>query len=153
MNVLKEYILPCLYAFFCCAGFCIVYNMRGKKLFYAPLGGVIGWLVYLLTNSLQNEMLQFFLAAVAFSIYAEIMARVQRAPVTCYLLPALLPLVPGGGIYYTMECSINGDIQGFMETGLHTIGLAGALALGVVVVSSVTRLYGAVHDSRNAEDA
>ena len=138
--ILKEYVLPCVYAFVACAGFCFVYNLRGKQLIFAPLGGAVGWLTYLLTAFLENETIQFFLAAMALAVYAEIMARVHKAPVTCYLLVALLPLVPGGGIYYTMEHCINGDTEAFLETGLHTLGLAGALAMGVVVVSSVARL-------------
>ncbi|MGI5856486.1 MAG: threonine/serine exporter family protein [Candidatus Merdivicinus sp.] len=139
-TVLREFVLPGLYAFVACAGFCVIFNLRGKQLFFAPLGGTVGWITYLLTAGLRNETLQFFLAAVALAVYSEIMARVHRAPVTCYLLVALLPLVPGGGIYYTMEHCINGDTEAFLETGLHTLGLAGALALGVVVVSSVARL-------------
>lgn len=138
--ILKEYVLPCVYAFVACAGFCFVYNLRGKQLIFAPLGGAVGWLTYLLMAFLENETIQFFLAAMALAVYAEIMARVHKAPVTCYLLVALLPLVPGGGIYYTMEHCINGDTEAFLETGLHTLGLAGALAMGVVVVSSVARL-------------
>lgn len=140
MEFLREYALPLLYSFGACAGFCILFNLRGKKVFFAALGGAVSWLVYLLTRGLGSETVQFFLAAMAVAAYAEIMARIQRAPVTCYLLPALLPLVPGGGIYYTMEHCLNGDTQAFLETGLHTLGLAGALALGVVVVSTAARL-------------
>ena len=85
----------------------------------------------------------------ALAAYSEVLARVQKAPVTVYLLTALLPLVPGGGIYYTMERCLKGDTQGFLETGLHTLGLAGALALGVLLVSSSVRL---VHFIRHPGD-
>ena len=69
------------------------------------------------------------------------MARVNRAPVTGFLLVGLLPLVPGGGIYYTMEYGISGDTINFLQTGLHTFGIAGSLALGILVVSSIVRFY------------
>lgn len=139
--ILKDYLLPAFYSFVACAGFCFVCNIRGKQLFFAALGGGVAWLAYLVTGLfLANEAIRYFLAAVVFSAYAEIMARIYRAPVTCYLLIALIPLVPGGGIYYTMEHCVNGDTQAFLETGLHTLGLAGALALGVVVVSTLFRL-------------
>ena len=59
-------------------------------------------------------------------------------PVTSYLLVALFPLVPGGGIYYTMEHALNGDTELFLDTLMHTLGLAGALAVGVMVVSVTT---------------
>lgn len=133
--------MPCIYAFAACAAFSIAFNMRGKTLIFASLGGALGWFVYLLFNPLQNDILQFFLATVAISIYSEIMARVHKAPVTGYLLVALLPMVPGGGIYYTMEYCIIGNTDLFLETGLHTLGIAGALALGILLVSSFVRLW------------
>ena len=69
------------------------------------------------------------------------MARLRRKPATGYLLVALFPLVPGGGIYYTMEYCIAGNTDLFLETGLHTLGVAGVLALGVLLVSSVVRMF------------
>ncbi len=149
MAFLTDYLLPGVYAYGTCAGFCLLFNIRGKKLFSAPMGGVVAWEVYLLTGWTGNEILQFFLAAMALAAYSEVLARVQKAPVTVYLLTALLPLVPGGGIYYTMERCLKGDTQGFLETGLHTLGLAGALALGVLLVSSSVRL---VHFIRHPGD-
>ena len=107
----------------------------------ASLGGALGWFVYLLCSPVQNDILQFFLGTVALSIYSEIMARVEKTPVTGYLLVALLPMVPGGGIYYTMEYCIIGNTDMFLETGLHTLGIAGALAMGILLVSSFVRLW------------
>ena len=68
------------------------------------------------------------------------MARLRRCPVTSYLLVALFPLVPGGGIYYTMEHAMSGETSLFLESLLHTLGLAGALAVGVLMVASLARL-------------
>ena len=52
------------------------------------------------------------------------MARLRKCPVTSYLLVALFPLVPGGGICYTMEHALNGDTELFLDTLMHTLGLA-----------------------------
>jgi uncharacterized membrane protein YjjB (DUF3815 family) len=136
-----NYVLPCFYAFAACLAFSIVFNMRGKILLFASFGGAVGWLVYLLFGFLQNDIFQFFLATVAISVYSEIMARIHKVPVTGYLLVALLPLVPGGGIYYTMEYCIIGNTELFLETGLHTLGIAGALAMGILLISSFVRLW------------
>ena len=67
------------------------------------------------------------------------MARVIRCPATGNLLVALLPLVPGGGIYYAMRYCVDGQIQLFLQTMLHTLGVAAALAAGVMVSFSVSR--------------
>ena len=134
--------LPCFYGFVACMAVCIVFNVRGKRIFFTSLGGAIGWFVYLLFRPLQNDIVQFFIATVAITVYSEIMARIHKVPVTGFLLIALLPMVPGGGIYYTMEYCIAGNTQMFLETGLHTLGIAGALALGILLVSSLNRLWG-----------
>ncbi len=140
--------MPCVYAFGACAACCITFNMRGKSLVLSSLGGALGWFVYLLCAPSQNDILQFFIATIAISIYSEWMARVQKAPVTGYLLIALLPMVPGGGIYYTMEYGIIGNTDMFIETGLHTLGIAGSLAMGILLVSSFVRLVHMIKASR-----
>ena len=41
MAFLTDYLLPGVYAYGTCAGFCLLFNIRGKKLFSAPMGGVV----------------------------------------------------------------------------------------------------------------
>jgi len=141
MELLETYVLPFLFAFVASAGFAVIFNNHGLGIFICALGGGLGWLTYLLTAPiLHSEISQSFAAAVSISIYAEVMARVRKCPVTGYLLVAFFPLVPGGGIYYTMEHAINGEIDLFLTSFLHTLGIAGALAMGVLTVSSSVRL-------------
>ena len=67
------------------------------------------------------------------------MARIRRCPVTGYQLVALLPLVPGGGIYYAMGYCLEGDTEQFLSALLGTLGMAAALAVGVILASSLFR--------------
>ena len=69
------------------------------------------------------------------------MARVRKRPVTAYLLISVFPLVPGAGIYYTMQYAIQGDASRFLSRGMHTLGLSGALALGILLVSTAMRMW------------
>lgn len=132
--------LACLWAFFACVGFCLLFNIRGKDIFFTALGGSLGWLVYLLLNFLANDIFQFFLATTATAVYSEIMARVFKKPATEYQVVALLPMVPGGGIFYTMEYCVIGNNAMFSQTGLHTLGISGALAMGILLVSTLFRI-------------
>lgn len=135
------YFLPCLWAFLACLGFCVILNVRSGVLICC-VGSALGWLVYLLVSaSGQNDLISNFLAAVAVSVYAEIMARIRRCPVTGYLLIAFLPLVPGAGIYNTMKYAVQGDVDMFLDQGLHTLGIAVCLSVGVLVVSSGVRMF------------
>ena len=135
-----DILLPCLYAFLACIAFSIWYNVSLKRIPLTCLGGALGWMTYLLLD-IPSDVVKYLIATVVISIYAEIMARICKVPVTLFLTTAVLPLVPGGGMYYTMEYCVQGEMQLFAETGLHTLALAGAIALGIMLVSSLVRMW------------
>ncbi|MNO98746.1 hypothetical protein D3C76_905000 [compost metagenome] len=64
----------------------------------------------------------------------------MKTPVTTFVICALIPLVPGGGMYYTMYEVVQGNIDKALSLGLETLASAGALALGIIFVSTLTRL-------------
>lgn len=141
MKEIILYYLPCLWAFFACIGFGLVFNIQGVGNVVCGLGGGIGWFVYLWVLSMgTSDIFAGFLAAMVIAGYSEWMARVRRCPVTGYLQVALLPLVPGAGIYYTMQYAITGDTQLFLTTLMHTFGFAAALSVGAMLMSSVLRV-------------
>ncbi|WP_294401826.1 threonine/serine exporter family protein [uncultured Clostridium sp.] len=133
-------IIQIFVSFIASLGFGIIFNIKGKNLIFAALGGGLSWFCYLCFNR-QNmsDVLAFFLSSVIFSIYSEICARVLKTPVTTIVICALIPLVPGAGMYYTMYETITGNVSGAIELGLTTIANAGSLALGVIFVSTITR--------------
>lgn len=140
MELLTGYVLPCLWAMLACVGFGLVFNIQGAGILICGLGAGLGWLVYLLSSRfLGGDIFSAFLAAVAISVYSEVMARVRRCPVTGYLQVALLPLVPGAGIYHAMQYCVEGSTQLFLSTLLHTFGFAAALSVGAMLASSVLR--------------
>jgi uncharacterized membrane protein YjjB (DUF3815 family) len=141
MDILTDYALPILYAFLGSGGFAAIFNIHREGILICAFGGGLGWLFYLLSAPLvQSDITQTFVAAVVISIYAEVMSRIRKCPVSGYQLVAIFPLVPGGGIYYTMEYAIMGDTDQFLTSFLHTLGIAGALAVGVLLVSSTVRM-------------
>ena len=66
-----------------------------------------------------SDLAQYLISTIVVSAYAEVMARVFKAPVTGFLTIGILPLVPGGGIYYTMEYCVSGQTSQVIETGTH----------------------------------
>lgn len=128
-------------AFLATFGFGIIFNIKGKKLFFASLGGAIGWFVYALSLKLNfSDLSSLFVSAIFFSIYCEIFARILKTPVTTLVICSLIPLVPGGGMYYTMLEAVNGNVSKSLDLGLNTIASAGTLALGIIFVSTITKL-------------
>lgn len=143
------YFLPCLWAFVACMGFCVIMNLRNiSGVLICCFGGTLGWLTYLVALLAgAGDLLGYFVAALVISAYAEIMARVRKCPVTGYLLISFFPLVPGAGIYHTMEYLMQGNTEMFLSQGMHTLGLAGSLAVGVLVMSSAVRVLFTVRKS------
>ena len=90
-------------------GFGVLFNIQGNKLLLAGIGGSIGGGVYsFILYQGYSEMIAMFFASIAFSLYSEVIARVIKTPVTVFIICALIPLVPGGGMYRTMLQAIQG---------------------------------------------
>lgn len=133
-------LLEVLSAFTASFAFGIIFNIKGKNLFFAAVCGALGWFVYKFSMKIgASDTMAMFFASIALSGYSEIFARILKTPVTTFVIAALIPLVPGGGMYYTMVEAINGDVMNSLEIGIETLALAGVLAIGVLLVSTTTK--------------
>ncbi|NLP29369.1 MAG: threonine/serine exporter [Clostridia bacterium] len=134
-------LLETLYSMLATLGFGVIFNIRGKNLFFASLGGAIAWFSYMFFQEINFSITTAnFMASIIIGIYSEVMARINKAPVTVYVICSLIPLVPGGGMYYTMFESITGSLDKALKLGVETLSSAGALATGVLLTSSISRL-------------
>ena len=139
-----NYALQIITAFLGSLGFSVLFNIRRTKLLIAGLGGMLSWSVYLLLGIyFDSDPIRYFFAAIFVTVYAEIFARIKKTPTTSYLVPAFIPLIPGGALYNTMKFALHNDWQSFGDTAVYTIQLALALSAGIIVVASVMRM---VHD-------
>ena len=135
-----EWFLPCLNAFLGCGAFCFIFELRRWwYILSAAVSGAVGWFVYLSLSDL-TDVSRYLLATIAVAVLSEIFARLYKTPATVFLIIGIIPLVPGGGIYYTMEALINGDLSLFVRYGMETAASAGAIAVGCSLVSSVARI-------------
>ena len=133
-------LLDALYAAAATLGFGVLFNIRGRSLGLATLGGSAGWLVYLLVFSLtQGPATSIFLAALFIGLYAEITAHIFKKPATLFIVCAIIPLVPGGGMYYSMLYALHGEADRALSTLFQTLTFAGAIAAGVALAASVSR--------------
>lgn len=136
-----------------CCGFCILFNVHGRGCVLCIIGGVATWMLYLLWGALGCDIYASNLFAALFAaLYAEVMARVRKCPSMPYLVITILPLLPGAGVYYTMSLGLEGNMMDAVAKGLETIGVAGALAVGILLVSSVFRILNRrIHGARTLE--
>ena len=149
--MIQTLILPVIYAFFSSLPYAFLFNIHGFNSVVAGLGGAFGWLAYLVSGWwFPSPIIQSLFAGIAIAAFAEVMSRVRRCPVTGFMLTAFFPVVPGGGIYYTMKYCIDGNKEMFYNKFLETLGIAGALAVGVLVVASSVRLVSAYRSHKRS---
>lgn len=76
------------------------------------------------------------------------MARVRKAPVTVFLVPGILPLLPGSFLYYAMQALMAGQMELFQHNAVTLIlvtlgiscGIVGASVLFTYCMKTLTRI-------------
>lgn len=129
-------------AFVSTIAFAIIFHTPRREYLFCGITGGLGWLGYLICMHLGiGVVAASFFATVALAWASRSFAFLRKTPVTVFLITGIFPLVPGAGIYYTMQYAIQGDAARFISRGMHTLGLSGALALGVLLVSTAMRMW------------
>lgn len=128
--------------FIACAGFAIIFNIHGFGIAICAFGGVLTWAVYCLSGYLGCDIYaSYFFATLIAALYSEIMARVRKYPAISYLVVAIFPLIPGAGVYYATSYLLQNDRGAFVQKALQTICIAGVIAVGILMVSTLVRLW------------
>lgn len=136
------------------AGFAVLFNIRRSRLVAATAGGLLSWLVFLILNKfIPNEPVNYFIVSLVMSGYAEVMARFLKTPTTTFITTTLIPLIPGGSLYYTMSYAFQSNLTMFVEKAIYTLQLAAALALGIIVSTNLTRITVSVLSKRKQSNA
>lgn len=125
-----------------CTGFFIHFNIHGKGGILCALGGMLTWLTYRLASYLTggDTIAAYFWGTVFAALYAEIMARIRKYPAISYLVISAFPLIPGAGVYYSMTYAVQGDMANFASRGTETIAIAGVMAVGILLSSTLVRI-------------
>ena len=127
------------------AGFSLLFAEPPKKIVPAVIGGMIGCACYVAAGRIEIPgVSSVFIASTAGSaactLYAEILARTMKTPATVFILPALIPLVPGGALYYTMAYLVRGDRGQAASWALDTLFICFGIAIGIILVSLAFQL-------------
>lgn len=119
-------------------GFCVLFNIRGKKLVLAVLGAALSWsLCVALEPFAPGEPARWFISAMFVALWAEVLARVMKTPATTFLIPGIIPHIPGGALYNTMRLALERQWSACLSRAFYTLRLALSLALGMIVVHSL----------------
>lgn len=119
-------------------GFAVLFNVRGKKLWLITGASAMAWMAYVLCIQRGAGVFPGLLAAtVIAALISEILARVVKAPVLMFLVPILIPLIPGGDLYRMMNCLVRGWREELAAAAGLVLAEAGAIALGIIISAAV----------------
>ena len=135
----EQAMIPVLTASIGTLGFSMLFSVPWRHLIYSVLGGTVAIVMYLIAGLFTDDVFLMNLIAMMFATaYVEIMARVRKCPVTLYLIPSVVPLVPGSGLYYTMYHMVDGDWNEVIARGKDTLLAALGISMGILIVSVFT---------------
>ncbi len=138
---LKQALIIVISGFFGACGFALLFRVRKERIFWATLGGGLVCVVYVICiKYFDHEFFQNFFPALVGAVYSEIMARLTKSPTTTFLASAIIPLVPGAKLYYTMYYFIVSNQYAFRSALTETARIAAGLAVGVILVSVLVHI-------------
>ena len=140
---METVLLQLLASFLGALGFSLIFNVEKRFLIPCSLGGILVWSAYLVASlSLGwDDLLSAACSAACCQLFAEIMARVLKAPTTTFCIPALVPLIPGGSLYRTMDAAISRDLTAFKNYGGATLKIAFGIAIGLSFASACFLIF------------
>lgn len=137
INILKLVIMGTIGT----AGFAILFSTKPSHVPFAAIGGAIATLVYVLIDEVDgNLFVSNFCATLVCVIYSNICARWLKTPSMVFITASIIPLVPGGSLFYTMSNLILGNAESAKTYGLNTLQVALGIAGGIVIESLIVSI-------------
>ena len=128
------------------AAFAVLFGVRRRHIFLAAADGLLGYAVYIMAADL-GSIPAFILASSALALFAEVAARFKKTPATVFLVSGLIPLVPGSGIYNSLLLALQNNPGESAAMLYQTLLEAGAIAVGIIMASSLLSLLPPKHRS------
>ena len=105
----------------------------------AGVVGGLGWAGYLLALQRFDPSIATFISGLIIASLSHGLARRVKAPVTLFLIPGFLPLVPGVSLYHAVYEFMKGSSLGTAHL-LNTFQVAGMIALSIFLIDSLVKM-------------
>jgi len=136
VEIIKQF----LFSFISTIGFSVLFNIPKGLIAKTGFVGGIGWIIFYITGQyLNNEIISTFFAALTVGIFGELFARYFKKPATVFIIPGIIPLVPGAGMYYTMLTLSQKDFYAAATKGTETFFIAAAISTGLIISTTLSK--------------
>lgn len=120
----------------------LAFGVPRKFLVYSAVVAAISWCVYLISlESGLDLVVSVFIATLVIAFISHTFARRFKAPVTVFLIPGILPLVPGVGTYRIVYYLIQEDGAKASFNFIQTLQIAGMIAIGIFIMDTFFKFF------------
>ncbi len=120
-------------------GFSILFKSNKSRVFCCAVGGALVVFIYAMCVRVSDNLFfQNFVPSLFATVYAEIMARVMKAPTTPILACSIIALIPGYRLYYTTYYFVTSEnMELFQSELLAMLQVAAGICVGITCVSVI----------------
>ena len=125
------------------AGNAILFNVPRSALLWSALAGLMGWAVQVRVGLTGiSPAAGALLGALTVSLTGEALARARRMPALVFVVPGILPLVPGTRAFQAMLALLRQQHTQAAIDGAQALVAAGGIAVGLLMGTALTRAWG-----------
>jgi uncharacterized membrane protein YjjB (DUF3815 family) len=137
---------------FATAAFACLFGVPRSSYLSCGLAGCVCWLSYLVLvrYAACSPVIGTLAAAFIACLMSRLLAVLQKRPSTLYLICALFPLIPGGGIFWSTYYLATEHFSLACRTGFTAAKIAIAIVLGIIVGQDLIRVWLRVRRKRRA---
>ena len=124
-------------AFIGTVGFSALFGAPRRNYPECGVAGMAGWGVYLLVSVGASATFGALAGALVVALVSHLLAVVRHCPVTVFLVCGIIPLVPGGGIFWTAYYLVNNQLHQAVTMGFSALKVTIAIAGGIIVAAAL----------------
>ena len=136
------WILNLIFSYTASLFFCVIFDAPRKLYLSCGFVGACGWMVYILFFQGLNvhTIYSSFFGSLALGLISNYMARTKREPAIIFMVPGIIPLVPGGLAFDATKNLVLLDFSKAINTMLEVTLIAGAIALGLLFADQISKI-------------
>ena len=123
------------------SGFGALLYAPRKAIVWGGVLGMCGYMTYWLIMQGAPETAAMFMGALVASVGAQLAARKLRMIATVFVTIAILPMVPGLGLYRAMRALAQGELASGGAIAAHTMALIVMIALGIAFGAAMRGVF------------
>ncbi|RIN31321.1 threonine/serine exporter family protein [Staphylococcus succinus] len=136
------YVLQFIVSYLATMLFSIIFNAPRRLLLACGFVGAMGWIIYKLSVDLDfGKVMAAFLGSFILALMSHVMSRRYKRPVIIFIVPGIIPLVPGGLAYEATRLLVSNAYTQAVNAFLEVTLISGAIAFGILCAEIIYYIY------------